>query len=70
MLAKHCANHFTMYIYVKSLCCTPEISALLYVGYIWRKVGKKSHGSSKKARFVLPRAWAVDVMVGAPKTIL
>ena len=28
------ADNFTVYTYIKSLCCTPETNIMLYVSYI------------------------------------
>ena len=27
----YCGDHFAMYTYIKSLCCTPETNVMLYV---------------------------------------
>ena len=29
----HCDDHFTVYVNIKSLCCTPETDTMLYVSY-------------------------------------
>ena len=40
-------SHFTIYTYVKSLCCTPETNRKLYVNYIsiWGKYSKKKNNN-------------------------
>lgn len=33
-------SHFTMYTYIKSLCCVPKTNTIVYVNYITIKLAK------------------------------
>ena len=35
------SEHFVMYIIMKSLCCTPETTIILYINYTSNKIKQK-----------------------------
>ena len=41
MNVKYCDNHFTIYTYVESLCCTLQTYTVPYVNYISIKLDSK-----------------------------
>ena len=30
----YCGNHFAIYVYIESFCCTPKTNIMLHVNYI------------------------------------
>lgn len=37
MLTTYCGNHFTLYTYIKLLCCTPKINIMSIIPHFFEK---------------------------------